>query len=358
MIRGRGFKATTKLACKFGTDWGASAKFINETAIECLPSALPVAVGTTIKLAVSLNGQGLASLAGLSPEPLSLLVADTPVPSELDPALVTVGETDVRIVVWATGLADTASLSCRVAGLLPGSPLSSIFIAEYAEDAVSGAASAICTIPSAQFLQAAAGLAAPAPGSLSIELSNDGSVFSTAGLEVHFLPTDQVRGISPANGPETGATVIDVTLDALPVVNSAFPKAACEFPGGEEVTAVFISPTLIQCTAPPLVPGAQGVGTASAQGSQRRNEAGISWAPVTVSQGGRRIGHFVFAYTRGVKVLATEPPDTVPPEGANPAALTLLVIGSGFLPTRVTGLRCRLQEGLTELGAPALEAVD
>lgn len=99
LIRGRGFKATTKLACKFGTEWGASAKFINETAIECLPTALPIAVGTTIKLAVSLNGQGLASLAGLSQEPLPLLVADTPVPSELDPALVAVGETDVRIVV-------------------------------------------------------------------------------------------------------------------------------------------------------------------------------------------------------------------------------------------------------------------
>ena len=230
-----------------------------------------------------------------------------------------------------------------MAGLLPGSPVSSIFIAEYAEDAVSGTASATCTIPSAQFLQAAVGLSVPAPGSLSVELSNDGSVFSTAGLEVQFLPTDQVRGIDPANGPETGATVIDVTLDTLPIVNSAIPKAACEFPGGEKVAAVFISPTLIQCTAPPLAPAAQGVVATSS----------ISWAPVTVSQGGRRLGHFVFAYTRGVKVSATEPPDTVPPEGANPAALTLLVIGSGFLPTRVTGLRCLLQEGLTEFGTPA-----
>lgn len=56
VLRGRSFKRTMTLACKFGDLWGTSARFINDTAIECLPPPLTVGLGTITKLAVSLNG--------------------------------------------------------------------------------------------------------------------------------------------------------------------------------------------------------------------------------------------------------------------------------------------------------------
>jgi len=273
----------------------------------------------------------------------------------LDPTLVAVGETDIKIVVQATGLANVtaaagAQIFCKISTV--GVPAGAALPAEYVEDTTAGTQSAICTIPSGQFLQGAAGLGTASPRTMAVELSNDGIVFSTAGLEVFFLEAEQVYGIEPANGPETGATVIDVSLAALPVMNSVTPTASCIFPGDVEVAAVFVSSTLIRCTSPPLNLKAPGVVPASAD--PKRDF--LFWAPVIVMHEGRRIGAFVFAYTNGVKVLHLEPPDVVPPAAgstaADPAApvplpfdLPLQVDGVAFLPARVAGLRCRLEKG-------------
>jgi hypothetical protein len=54
-----------------------------------------------------------------------------------------------------------------------------------------------------------------------------------------------LRGVYPTNGPETGNTIIDVSLVSLPVINGVIPKAICTFPGGVEVAAVFVSLALI-----------------------------------------------------------------------------------------------------------------
>jgi hypothetical protein len=294
-------------------------------------------------------------LTTISQPPLNLLVADTPLPVSLDPTLVAVGERDIKIIVQATGLANVtaaagAQLFCKISTV--GVPSGAALPAVYVEDSTKGTQSAICTIPSGQFLQGAAGLGTASPRTMAIELSNDGIVFSTAGLEVFSLQAAQVHGIEPANGPETGGTVIDVSLAALPVMNAVTPTATCIFPGNVEVAAVFVSVRLIRCTSPPLSRTAPGVVPASADPSRDY----LYWAPVTVMHEGRSIGAFVFAYVNGVKVLHLEPPDVVPPAAgltaADPAApvplpfdLPLQVDGVAFLPARVAGLRCRLEEG-------------
>lgn len=161
-----------------------------------------------------------------------------------------------------------------------------------------------------------------------------------------------MHGIEPANGPETGGTVIDVHLAALRVMNSVIPTPSCIFPGGVEVAAVFVSTTLIRCTAPPLSIGAPGIVPASADPARDF----LFWAAVTVMHAGRRVGAFTFAYANGVKVLRLEPPDVVPPAAGLSAAdssapvplpfdLPLQVDGVAFFPARIAGLRCRLEEG-------------
>jgi hypothetical protein len=101
----------------------------------------------------------------------------------LNPTLVSVGETDIKIVVQATGLANVtavpgAQIFCQMSSV--GVPAGVALPATYVEDTAAGTQSAICAIPSGQFLQATAGLGTASPRTMVLELSNDGIVFSTA----------------------------------------------------------------------------------------------------------------------------------------------------------------------------------
>ena len=70
--------------------------------------------------------------------------------------------------------------------------------------------------------------------------------------------------------------------------------------------------------------------------------------------GVRHLGAYLFAYTRGVSVLRTEPQNTIPPLRPDAAPLSVTLHGTAFFPARVTGLRCRT--GSDPLSFRVLEA--
>lgn len=137
-----------------------------------------------------------------------------------------------------------------------------------------------------------------------------------------------MRGIYPANGPEGGGTVVDITLAGLAAANGVVPPLTCRFPGGVIATGTWLSPILAQCTSPPLASLTSGT----------TKVATWSWAPVALELPGRVAGHFLFAYTRGVGVERLEPSDTIVVAATPLTDLAVLVWGTGFIPARDGGL--------------------
>ena len=326
LVLGRGFRRTPALACRFGIHWGPSALFLNETAIECRPPALSVAPGDVLAVTVTLNGLDVVPAADSGDPPVELVVVGIPEPTAVEPTVVFVGEEGIVVDVFAVGLWDSEWLSCGVAGLrLSGA---------FHEDPDTGAQFVRCIIPSTQFLRAATGTAPGEAGAVAVEVSNDGQLYSAAGLQLLLASPEQLQGVAPSNGPARGGTVIDIALAGVVPVNAVIPQMECVFPGDVATPATFLSSTLIRCTSPPLAELGEGVWEASSW----------TWAPVGVRLDARRLGSFLFAYTRGVAVTRTEPSDAVPAdEGASPADLTVAVHGTAFLPARGAGLRCRFE---------------
>lgn len=282
LVLGEGFKRTPQLACKFGNVWAASAVFINETAVQCHPPALSLAAGSTLLLTVTLNG--LDAVETASRAPLQLSVAGLPLPVAVYPSAVFIGEVDVTIQVKATGVWNTKWLSCSTNGLsLAGT---------YSESSL-GEQFVTCVLPSTQYLRAASGTSSVDSASIIVELSNDGQLFSSVGLEVLLTNADQVVAAVPANGPPEGGTVIDVALRDLAAVNALTPEVKCIFPGDVIVDATYLSRTRIQCISPAFNAGA----------AEITYMATWAWAPVNVTLEERSLGVFQFAYALHVAVV-------------------------------------------------------
>ena len=77
-VVGQHFLNTTGLACKFGSVWGPSVKFINSSALNCTAPALDLPAGDVVPLSVSLNGEEVAGS-------LALIMGDLPNALQLDP---------------------------------------------------------------------------------------------------------------------------------------------------------------------------------------------------------------------------------------------------------------------------------
>jgi hypothetical protein len=143
------------------------------------------------------------------------------VAKEVRPTTVFQGETNFALDVVATGLYDSEWLRCSAAGvLLKGT---------FQEDPKSGEQFLRCIVPATWILSAAVN-ATPAEGAtINVEVSNDGQRFSTSGLQLRLAPLGQLQGISPANGPARGGTVISITLAGLIAVNGLEPQLTCLF---------------------------------------------------------------------------------------------------------------------------------
>ena len=170
---------------------------------------------------------------------------------------------------------------------------------------------------------------------MSVEASNDRTLFSESGLTLTFIYVDQIRGISPTNGPSFGNTNINITIEKIPDLYSEGPGIFCEFPGYayDAIPAFQVSYSLIQCTSPPLIEDAEGIIKLST----------FSLVPVLVHvYATSSLQTFYFAYTQGVKVTHIEPVSTVAPQGPDPAGLAVAVHGENFAPIHGSSLRCRI----------------
>jgi hypothetical protein len=334
---GRGFRDTPALACRFGEQWGAGARFLNATAVECLPPAvLTAAPGDPVPLAVTLNGLDIIATIEGGARPLQVVAVGIPAPTALTPATVFVGEVDVQLDVWAAGLWQSEWLSCRLDGVL-------VLAGTLIEDPSTGAQAVRCHLPSTQYLRAATGAPAGQAAAVTVEVSNDGQLYSAVGLQLLLTSGEQLRGISPTTGPPSGGTVIEIHLADLAPANSVVPRVTCEFPGPVVVEAEYVASDLVRCTAPPLAElGPERLWERSWAGGR---PALWSWAPVTLWLQARTLGSFLFAYTRGVAVLRVQPPDAVPPPAAGLGGYTVEVHGTAFLPARQGGVRCRVELG-------------
>lgn len=67
-------------------------------------------------------------------------------------------------------------------------------------------------------------------GKSNIKLDNNGKIFK-------FLDANQVNGISPLNGPDTGGTIVTLTLDIDQTIGDIGP-VYCIFAGSTSVLAV------------------------------------------------------------------------------------------------------------------------
>jgi hypothetical protein len=162
-----------------------------------------------------------------------------------------------------------------------------------------------------------------------------------------------LRAIFPANGPEYGGTIIDITMEEVPLLNDLEPDTKCNFPGNVSVECIYVNTTNCLCETPPLVQGIDDV--------IDFGHVSYSWAKVRVTLEQRDIGIFYWLYTRDVKVTNYEPLNMV----ANSTSIDteIVVYGTAFLGHRneseawktdpvlaniETSLRCRFNVSETD----------
>ena len=167
-------------------------------------------------------------------------------------------------------------------------------------------------------------------------------MFTSSGTKFQILNVDQFVEYLPRVGPDSGATVIQISLINFPAVNTAKPKALCEFPGYEtnssiaNVTAVNLDAKTITCTTPPLSSSQ----VAISNGRITLNET-FAIAKVRIIMLDRRTVYTLnFVYMRNVSLTNFVPenvwfhaPDT---------SRKVLVFGHNFLPL-TESIVCQLQ---------------
>jgi len=285
----------------------------------------------------------LVNVANFFYRPSILLQSYIPTISSLSPRFAFVDELNIAITVAATPLNDLLSLKCRLNDVvLKGSYV-----------IVDGNQAIRCTIPSVIFLNESTKLALPASNIWQVQVSLDGIYWSKNQVSFKFLEKQQILDLSIFVGPETGGTLVTVTVNDLPPIDATptLPVVYFEFPGYEtdsnyRVTATFVSLNTITCVTPPL------------KITQTLIDAGklddfdtFTLARVNLNLLGRRVNdYFYFTYMKEVHVFELDPPNYVFIKELNPLnglmeynhqSRNVKVIGQHFMPTEEQ-LFCRI----------------
>lgn len=192
---------------------------LNSTTISCDTPAI-TDTDAEYKIYISLNGEEFEVVTIDEEEQELVFQVDITV-EEIVPGLAFENEVDIEIHVYAAIIYDLDSLACKVHDL--------VLPATYHEDSSDGKTYASCTIPSYAYLLETAESAIGDANSVTVEISNDGEVFSDSDVKFKFLTRDQVMGVDPQFGPEEGGTVVSVEMYDLPA--SSLFTTSCEFPG-------------------------------------------------------------------------------------------------------------------------------
>jgi IPT/TIG domain len=142
-------------------------------------------------------------------------------------------------------------------------------------------------------------------------------------------------------GPDSGGTVITISLFNFPTVNSVKPKAVCQFPGFEtsqtltNFTAINVNSTTVTCTTPPL----SSSDTAISTGRIQQNTTFAISKVILIMLDSRAVYTLNFVYMRNVTITQFSPENVW--FHAPDITRRVLVFGQNFLPLSET-IVCRL----------------
>lgn len=200
LVKGTGFWNTDTLLCRVTVDSSSyiylTTTYVNTTSIKCdFPSTADTSA--TYTLSVTLNGyEYVADEIEFSVNlPIDIF--------SVFPVVMFKNQENVEIYVLAQPIPAVGDLSCIVHE----------FVIEGEKVVDNGNTYVKCIIPSYQAVANSAVNPVPSNGEVLVTLQIDGVKFSNDGVVFRFLDTNQVNGISPLNGPDTGGTNITITLN-------------------------------------------------------------------------------------------------------------------------------------------------
>jgi hypothetical protein len=248
-VLGTNFINVSSMVCRFGVDGTVvPAIFVDSSLVRCV---CPVLTHTTavssggVRIFVSANGVQWASAGEdlLVRGPSSAVVSLRPARG---PAT---GGTLLQIT--GSGFFDDANddalFACRFAMTDSAGNPSVVVPANRFSDTLlqcptPNAASALAASQDTDFL------------SVGVEVTLNGIDFTSSGMAFSFYATPVVASISPVRGGERGGTVVTITGSNFPR-NRGYGTVLCRFGEDENtVTADWVSPTALRCTAPAHLP--------------------------------------------------------------------------------------------------------
>lgn len=244
LVRGEGYWDTDNLSCRLRVIDGATTTltlltttYINSTTISC---DFPSTSDTTplYYIGITMNGYEFTS----ETDELELFVNDPLVIISVFPIVMFKNSLNVQILIRASPLNPLLTYFCVV---------HEFYIQGTIYTDTNGLTYVDCIIPSYEAVANSASTAIPANGEVNIRLASGGVLFTAPGVIFRFLDQDQVNGISPLNGPDTGGTVISITLD-IDQTTGSIGDVYCLFYGEVSVLAVADPPFDYLCTAPAL----------------------------------------------------------------------------------------------------------
>ena len=219
--------------------------------------------------------------------------------------------TNIEILILGDPILDDPSLSCRIHEYIVSGEKVEQNNNTYVK----------CIIPSYEAIESSAvNVPFPENDEVSIEISNNGIDFSEQGTILTFLDIDQVDGVDPWNGPNTGGTTIAIRL-RIDQDEGDVPTVFCTFFGNVTQQATPSPPFHYLCETPALIDEQSDVYNTVHYYSD------IALADVNVSISDEIIKTFKFAYNINVTVLSFDPPHAIYDQARTPT-----VIGENFYP--------------------------
>jgi hypothetical protein len=250
-VTGTGFIASPRFRCRFGAVSVLPVSVSPKTAVCVAPAHAPAAVA----VGVTNNNADYADADAVAAAAATFTYRRTATTATITPKNGPVGGGTVVAVTGANfdaasddPAATSGKMYCRFGSSAGGGP------AVVVEGQWSTPFAAACTAP-------------PMPaGITAVEVSAGGADFTGSGVQFEYQPDASVTAVSPASGPEEGATQVVVTGTGF-ARNT--PALLCRF-GAEEqhtVPATWLSATAVACAAPLHAPGTVAV-TVTLNGQQ------------------------------------------------------------------------------------------
>lgn len=290
-VVGKGFLNGPGLTCRFGDTTTSPVEFKSSSVVTCkAPRQEEGQVAVTVEVSnniVDWTSNGVI----FTYRPRAVIDIITPKVGPVN------GSTIVRVAgsdFFAASNAMTTDMSCRFGATLV--PVTAMSVGDHDE--------MFCVSPPAG-----------SPGSVAIEIVENGLDVTNSGWRFDYMPDIDVREAYPLTGPEGGGTAVTITGPAF----LGSEGVVCQFGAAEfRVNGRWLSRTEFVCTTPPQRPGS--VRLAISTNGQQFMDAGLE-----------------FTYQPQTTVLSVSPRS-----GSIHGGTEVAVHGAGFVNS--TEIACRLGE--------------